>query len=254
VNERRRGSDDGVPGHAARPLQDLVATEAPLPARRAAAVLLSVARGMRSEQLHGRDPGPLRSADVILHDDGSVDLRPSGTTDPDPPDPDRPGPAGASLGRLLFELLVGRPPLDRADALEPAITDTLEPADCALVARSCSEAPGQWPSVDEWVDALTRIAGSQAPPPAPAERARQRRRIRLIGAGLAALALASVLSLVLTPVWWRGADEQRPDTTTSSTTQGEGADGAAPATSASSTTTADVGSATTGGGTADVAD
>jgi hypothetical protein len=178
-----------------------------VPVRRAGAVMLAVALAMQRAEASGAPVGAVSAEDVTVHADGSVDLAP--TTTPSAairageaaPDA-APGPAGAAIGRLLFELLVGRAPLGREDAFEPAITDALPPEACALMARSCSDAIGQWPDVDDWVRSLEGVAGGQAAPLPPSVVAVNRTRRALLVAGVVALAAASVGSVLMAPTWW----------------------------------------------------
>lgn len=197
-------TDDG------RSLASLVEDESPVPVRRAGAVVLAIALAVQRSFAGGTAVGALGAADVSVHADGSVDLAPSPVGSPDAPrwssettpGSDAPGPAGASIGRLLFELLIGRAPLGREDAFEPAITDALAPEACALMARSCSDAAGQWPSVDEWIGPLEELAGGQAAPLPPSVVARHRTRRAVLAAGVVVLAAASIGSVLMAPTWW----------------------------------------------------
>jgi hypothetical protein len=107
-----------------RTLAELARDDAPLPVRRAASVLVAVAHhvggdtDLRSNA--GVAPSGFVSSQITLGDDGSVRI---GEADPAArPSSGEEVSAGASIGRLLFELLVGRPPLGRADAVEPFLT------------------------------------------------------------------------------------------------------------------------------------
>ena len=200
---------------AGRTLATLVQAEAPIAPRRAAAIVLAVARRLQDAPGTVGPSGVLASGRVHLHGDGSVaiDAVPAGqqaaasaatlTTNATPSSA-----AGAAIGRLLFELLVGRPPLDRADALEPAITVALPPHDAALLARSCSELEGQWPDLEQWIDVLVRLAGGQATDPTPAERSARRRRQTLLGLGVALLVAVTVAVILLAPLWWDAVTAQ----------------------------------------------
>jgi uncharacterized membrane protein YjdF len=78
----------------------------------------------------------------------------------------------------------------------------LPPSTVALMLRSCTDSPGQWPTVEEWQDQLSSLAGPMTPPPPARQLAAQRRRARWIAVALAALVLISVAVLVLAPRWW----------------------------------------------------
>jgi hypothetical protein len=191
-----------------RSLASLVADEAPVPVRRAVAVMLAVALAAQRAQASGTAVGAVSSEDVTVHADGSVDLATTETSSSAPMWSSEavasaaPGPGGAAIGRLLFELLVGRAPLGREDAFEPAITEALPAEACALMARSCSDAVAQWPSVDDWVRSLEGVAGGQAAPLPPAVVSRDRTRRALLAAGVVALAAASIGSVLMAPTWW----------------------------------------------------
>lgn len=188
-----------------RRLSELILTEAPLPAPRALALMVAVSRQVLSTA-PAATPHRLTATEVRLHADGSV------TFDPEPaPDPtesaQQDDEIGAAIGRLLFELMVGRAPLDRSEAFEPVIRAALPASVCSLLARSFSDAPGQWPTLDEWAVELEAAAGGQAPPiPAPERRALRRRSVLLVAA-LVALIAATVLVLVLAPGWWDAATD-----------------------------------------------
>lgn len=186
-----------------RTLASLAAEEAPLSPRRAAAVMVAVVRELERRDAAGPTDDPLRADDVVLAADGSVqvagDGRPSG-------DGDRSGvSAGAAVGRMLFLLLVGRPPLGPDDAFEPHLRASLPAPAVALLARSCSPAPGQWPSVHDWAEPLADLAGGQAPPRPAAEVARLRRRRRLVAVAVVALLVISAVVVLLAPRWWDAA-------------------------------------------------
>ena len=140
-----------------------------------------------------------------MHADGSVDVELTSAVAAD--GSDTVDGAGAAIGRLFFELLVGRAPLDRSDAFEPSLTAALGPSVCALIARSCSDFEGQWPSINEWSAALLDLAGGQATPPTAAERASALRRRILVGIGIALLVAISILVVLWAPGWWDGANE-----------------------------------------------
>lgn len=193
-----------APG-ARHSLAELIEREAPVPARRSAALLAAVVRDAgRLGADHGEGPGTgFDAARVELVADGSVHI--AGP----PPDGPAAGPsvpteasAGASIGRLLFELLVGRGPLDRDDALHPHLVDSLPPQVVALVARSCSDTPTQWPTLAEWEPALRELAGGQLMAEPPRLRARRRRRRAVIAVALAVLAAVSAVVVLSAPRWW----------------------------------------------------
>ena len=201
--------------NAGRTLATLVQREAPIALRRAAAIVLAVARRLHDAPGTVDPSGVLVSERVHLHRDGAVSIEALPAeqraarseamllTSATPSSA-----AGAAVGRLLFELLVGRPPLDRADAFEPAITAALDPHDAALLARSCSELEGQWPDLEQWIDVLGRLAGGQATDPTPAERAARRRRQTLLGLGVAVLVAVTLAVILLAPVWWDAVNAQ----------------------------------------------
>lgn len=183
-----------------RSLASLVHDEAPLGARRAAAVLVPLARELARPCAPGTAPHTdLTSSRVLLGEDGSVRIDGYGAPDGVS--------AGAGIGRLLFELLVGRPPLSADDAAEPHVQASLSPSTVALLLRSCTDAPGQWPAVEDWQHELAVVAGAMSPPPPPGQMAAHRRRSRWIVAALVALVLISVAVLVLAPRWWDAATD-----------------------------------------------
>lgn len=202
-----------APTEPGRTLADLIAHDAPVPVRRAGAVMLAVARAVQRAAT-GALIGDLGAHQVTVHADGSVDLDPAAMKARSPAwaaaadvaAGDGPGPSGAAMGRLLFELLVGRAPLGREDAFEPAITEALAPEVCALLSRSFGDAEGQWPAVDEWVVALERIAGGQAAPLPPAVIARDRSRRTLLALALSLLAAISLGAVLMAPTWWDAAN------------------------------------------------
>ena len=196
-----------------RALDELIRSEAPVPAGRATSIMVAVARELARSEAAGWDRGALETRQVLLGADGSVEVlgdpgRPIEVPDPTDPDAPRPGTAaGASIGRLLFELLTGRPPLARDDAFEPVARRSLSPSACGLLARSFSDSPGQWPDALTWSDALESEAGPMAPPLPPKVLVAQRRRRLLLLGGLVLLAAATVIVLVLAPSWWDSATE-----------------------------------------------
>lgn len=174
-----------------------------MPIRRCAPVLAAVADEVVRRQHAGRGPAVLQAAAIRLHADGSV------TIDPPADHPAAPGlDPGAALGRLLFELLVGRPPLSPQDAFEPHLRTQLEPSTIALVSSSCSDAPGQWPSAGDWSAELTRIAGPLVAPPAPRRVAGERRRRAILTVALAVLAAVSLAVVLAAPSWWNDATDE----------------------------------------------
>ena len=197
---------------AGRPLAEVIDADAPIPTQRAAAITLALARELRRVADRGPLRVDLRAADVTVYADGSVRVRPPshptavGSVGPDG--------SGAAIGRLFFELLVGRAPLDRTDAFEPALTNALSPTVCALIARSCSPADGQWPTIDEWSTALVALAGGQATSPTPSERRRARLRRLLVGLGMTVLVVVTLLVVLRAPDWWDTANDDGGATTT----------------------------------------
>lgn len=174
-----------------------------MPIRRCAPVLAAVADEVVRRQRAGRGPAVLQAADIRLHADGSVTIDP-----PADRSAERDLDAGAALGRLLFQMLVGRPPLSPQDAFEPHLRTQLEPSTIALVSSSCSEAPGQWPSADDWSAELTRISGPLVTPPAPRRVAGERRRRAVLAVALAVLAAVSLAVVVAAPSWWSDATDE----------------------------------------------
>lgn len=195
-----------------RSLQDVVDTEAPVPPARATAIAVAVARHLESLESAGLDAGSVDASRVLLAADGSVAI--TGVGGGRRPDADEAGggtlgtEGGASVGRLLFELLTGRPPLGREDAHEPAVTTALTPELCALLARSFSDAPGQWPDAHTWRCALESEIGGLAPPLTPRQAATARRRRVLVALGMAVLVTATVVILLLAPRWWDSLSEE----------------------------------------------
>lgn len=198
------GRDRHDPGARNQRLSDVVELDAPLPGSRAMALTAAIARTVAT--LDPTDsPARLDPSEVVLHDDGTVTVAPraGAARCTDPADSE----LGASIGRMLFTLLVGRAPLSRDEGYEPALRAALPMTTCALVARSASDAPGQWPSPEEWVAELARVAAAHAPPPPPAERRRNRRRRQVLVAALIALVAASLAAAVLAPRWWDDATD-----------------------------------------------
>lgn len=185
-----------------RRLSDVIETEAPVQVGRALAIMVAVSRAVGALD-PASVPARIEADDVRLREDGSVALDPSVAPRADGDEAE----AGASLGRLLFALLVGRRPLHRDDAFEPSLRAELPPSTCALIARSASNAPGQWPSVEQWTDELTHVAGPHAPALPPPERRRVRRRRAVLAAALVVLAVASIVAVWLAPSWWDGATD-----------------------------------------------
>ena len=209
VEPRDPSPDPERPG--SRTLADLVRAEAPVATRRAAAVLLTVARSLERRPGTVGPSGVLPAGDVVLHGDGTVALPPVVRLPADDPSVSSAAAtpstaAGSAVGRLLFELLVGRPPLGREDALEPAPRSALAPPDVALLARSCSDAEGQWPELAEWTHTLAALAGGQATDPTPAELSAALRRRVLLTLGLALLVVATLVVVLLAPGWWDAAN------------------------------------------------
>ncbi len=193
-----------APG-ARRSLADLTEQEAPVPVRRAAALLAAVARDAeRAVAGHGEGPGTgFDASQVQLVADGSVRITgavPRGR----PGAPDAPS-AGASVGRLLFELIIGRVPQGRDDAVEPHLVESLPPHVVALVVRSCSDTPTQWPALADWEPVLRELAGGQLMDEPRRDRSRRRRRRAMIAVAVAVLAAISLAVVLLAPRWWADA-------------------------------------------------
>ncbi len=183
-----------------RTLAELVDAEAPLPPTRAAAVMTAVVRALAAGPAHGEQVTDLMAESVILSEDGSATVT-SGAA------PDGVA-AGAGVGRLLFQLLVGRRPFATDDAFEPHVTNSFPPSTVALLSRSFSDSPGQWPAVADWAAELSRIAGAHAPAEPPRVVAARRRRQVLIALALALLVLISVTVVLLAPGWWDAATDE----------------------------------------------
>jgi hypothetical protein len=163
-------------------------------------VLVPVARELARPPAQGDSPHTdVSSSRVLLGEDGSVHIDGRGAPDGVS--------AGAGVGRLLFELLVGRPPLSADDAAEPHLQASLGPSTVALLLRSCTDAPGQWPSVEDWQHELALVAGAMSPPPPPDQVAAHRRRARWIAVALVVLVLISTAVVVLAPRWWDAATD-----------------------------------------------
>ena len=198
-------ADDPRRGRA-RTVAEVIADDAPVAAGRALAIMAAVSRTVAASD-PDRAPTRLTAEQVRLHEDGSVSLDLAGAASARAGTDDEPE-LGASIGRLLFALLVGRPPFDREEAFEPALRAALPASTCALIARSASEAPGQWPTVGDWTDELTRVAGPLAPPlPVPERRRARRRRVTLLAA-LVLLVVVSAVVVWLAPRWWDAATDE----------------------------------------------
>lgn len=203
---------------------DAVAAErAPMDHAHAAALLVPVVRALLRAHAAGRDLDGLRASEVVLEDDGAVELLPSGGGLGSDTAAAETVPAGVLVGRWYFRLLVGRAPLGRHDAFEPVITSGATTTVRSLVAGSCSDQPGQWPQLIEWQDALVDQAGRLTPPPTPAERRAAQRRRWLVAAGLALLIVLSLLVLWLAPRWWDAATEDAVGSLAAPTLAGGGA-------------------------------
>lgn len=184
-----------------------------MPAARATAIATAVARHLETIEAAGFDPGRIDPTRLVVSADGSVSLTGAGGRLLEDHERDDTGPsigteAGASVGRLLFELLVGRAPLGREDAFEPVLVSSLSPRVCALMARSLSDAPGQWPTSGAWRARLEEDIGGQAPPLPPAEQRRQKRHRALMIIGLVVLVGATIAILAMAPVWWSEVNER----------------------------------------------
>jgi hypothetical protein len=197
---------------AHRTLAGLVDDEAPLPGPRACSIMVAVARDAERIERSGRHLGPISADEVELRADGTAVIRGAHshqqrqTGDPGH-EGDRPSPAAASIGQLLFLLISGRLPLGTEDAFEPAARDAFSAEVCSLLARSISQAPGQWPGVGEWRRTLEEEAGALAPPlPRRVLLGRTARRV-LLGVGVALLTGATIAALLLAPGWWDSLEE-----------------------------------------------
>jgi hypothetical protein len=187
---------------------DAVAAErAPMDHAHAAALLVPVVRELLRADSAGRDLDGLPATEVVLGEDGTVQLTASSDHGRDDASGAEELPVGVLVGRWYFRLLVGRAPLGRDDAFEPVVTSGATTSVRSLVAGACSDQPGQWPGLVEWQDALVEQAGRLAPPPSPAERRAAQRRRWLVAAGLALLIVVSLLVLWLAPRWWNDATE-----------------------------------------------
>ncbi len=225
-----------------RTLAELIAAEAPIATRRSIALVSALAHELK-ELEPARRQDFVGADQIVLAEDGSVEIlvpvTDAGAAESPPPGDvaeeseatnsaahtdgsQRAGQfdygtteadaAGATVGRLWFELLIGRPPLGSQDAYEPALISTLEPAQRSLIARSCSSSPGQWPRLRDWTTELDRAAGGQALPPPPARRAAARRRAIVAFVALIVLVVTTIAVLVLAPGWWDGATEDGSST------------------------------------------
>ncbi|HTO01124.1 MAG TPA: hypothetical protein VL068_10655 [Microthrixaceae bacterium] len=177
------------------------------------------ARGPHGYQGHNSALKQFYPALVHLHDDGSVAIEtartgPSASIDAmsgspdewtDVPPRSRPSGAAASVGAVLFELLMARPPLDASDAFEPGITSALPPEVSALLVRSVSDSPAQWPTLDNWAATLGAQAGGSAAPTPLSRRRRDRRRSLIAAVVLLTLAALTVLVISRVPGWWDDA-------------------------------------------------
>ncbi len=187
-----------------RTLAAVIAEEAPVSPRRALALAAGVTRSLSALDA-ATAPSVVTADEIELHEDGTIryvaepDRPPSGDEDPE---------LGAAVGRFLHALLTGREPLGREDAHEPALVAALPSSTCALIARSASEAPGQWPSLAEWSVELAAVAGAVAPPPPESEIRRRRRRRTVLTAALVALVALSAIVVWLAPGWWDDATDE----------------------------------------------
>lgn len=194
-----------------RTLAELADAEAPMEHRRAAAVLLAVTRELERRRERGIVDEDLDAGSVLLGADGSVVLprrRRGPVEEPSDLGPPIGTETGAAIGRLYFLLLVGRPPLRRDDAFEPVVRNVLTAEQCALLARSFADAPGQWPTVTEWHTALGEIARGMAASPPPRVLAAARRRRLLVVAGLVVLVVVTLVVVLAAPRWWDDATEE----------------------------------------------
>lgn len=193
-----------------RNLAELIASEAPIGSRRALAITLAVVDELIDLTRNGRNPSRFSPALVNLGNDGSVsfDLADSPPDDEewsDVPRSARPSECAAAVGQTLFELLMARPPVDSSDAFEPGITSKLTPALSALIVRSVSDSPAQWPTLDLWAATIAPQARGSATSAPPARQRRDRRRTVLSIALLVVLAAITVLVISQASGWWDNA-------------------------------------------------
>lgn len=150
-----------------------------------------------------------RTDQVRLSGDGSVEFDRDLTVRVDQADTSEPSTCAASVGLVLFELLMARAPISSADAFEPGITSALPPELSALIVRSVSDTAAQWPTLDNWVDSLTPNVGGAATPKPPERQRRDRRRAVVSVVLLVILAAITILVVTWAPGWWdnTGSDE-----------------------------------------------
>ena len=90
----------------------------------------------------------------------------------------------------------------RDDAVEPHLVESLPPHVVALMVRSCSDTPTQWPTLADWEPVLRELAGGQLMDEPRRDRSRRRRRRAMIAVALAVLAAISLAVVLLAPRWW----------------------------------------------------
>jgi hypothetical protein len=163
---------------------------------------------------NGRDPTRFSPAQVNLGNDGSVRFDFADTAvetaagDEEWSDVSRsarPSECAAAVGQTLFELLMARPPVDSSDAFEPGVTSKLTPALSALIVRSVSDSPAQWPTLELWAATLTPQVGGAATPAPPSRQRRDRRRTVISVVLLVVLAAITVLVISQASGWWDNA-------------------------------------------------
>lgn len=181
-----------------RTFASVVSDDAPLRPGRAAAVMLAVTEAAVEIRRTGRYAGPLHAEQIELRADGGVRLRDAGL---ELADADGTDPAASSIGRRLVELLTGRAPTGRDDALHLATSAQLPPPIVSLVVRSVSTDAAAWPTLTEWHAALSQFAGPHAAAPAPGLRRSRRRRVALVVGGAVTLAAVSIAVVLAAPRW-----------------------------------------------------
>lgn len=200
-------SDSPAPLGSGLAVSDLALAEAPLDPRRAAATMLAVAETAAFDPPPIAVPAQLSACQMHLAPSSSVHLTPSyGAGAPSLAVSS--AAAGAAVGRAYHLLLVGRAPSSNVDAFEPYLVGAIPPSQCALIARSASESPAQWPDVTEWVDALTGFCGNQRLA-APAALLRRQRATRIRArVAIVVVVVATAAVMLLAPRWLDAMSEQ----------------------------------------------
>lgn len=190
---------------AGRSVSDLARSEAPLEPTRAAALTLAIAEAADYTPPGIDVPEQLAPDTIHLEPDGSIRLTPTaGSYEAGPAST---GAVGAAVGRAHHLLLVGRVPSDAADAFEPYLLSRLPATQCALIARSCSSSPAQWPGVTEWVQELSEFCGGDRLALPPERQRRERRSRRTARAAVALVVLGTAAVLWLAPRWLAASSE-----------------------------------------------